>query len=58
MTRKDKTSSVEEDINQNLKRIFDEVANEDQPPRLLKQLEELWARDARASDRKDNVDEE
>ena len=51
MSRKDKTSSIEDDINQNLKRIFDEVASEELPPRLLKQLEELRARDSKAAGR-------
>ena len=46
MSRKDKTSRIAQEIDKNLKRAYDEVANEEIPTRLTDLLEQLRSQDA------------
>ncbi|MEO0633186.1 MAG: NepR family anti-sigma factor [Pseudomonadota bacterium] len=57
MTRTNKTSRIENEIDQNLKRAYDEVANEAVPQHLTDLLAQLRAQDAAKSSDQDPKDE-
>ncbi|MEL7090565.1 MAG: NepR family anti-sigma factor [Pseudomonadota bacterium] len=57
MTRTNKTSRIEDEIDQNLKRAYDEVANEAVPQHLTDLLAKLRAQDAAKSSGSDGSDE-
>ena len=49
MKRADKTSSMADEIDKNIKRAFDEVVNEELPSRFTDLLNQLKAQDAEKS---------
>ncbi|WP_299629312.1 NepR family anti-sigma factor [uncultured Tateyamaria sp.] len=49
MSRPDRTSRTEQEIDQNLKRVYEDVANQELPSRFTDLLEQLRAKDAAAT---------
>ena len=56
MSRSNRNSRIEQQIDQNLKRAFDEVANQDLPSRFTDLLSQLRARDAQSASGEDSDD--
>ncbi|MEM6760927.1 MAG: NepR family anti-sigma factor [Pseudomonadota bacterium] len=57
MTRSNRTSRIEDEIDQNLKRAYDAVANEAVPKRLTDLLAQLRAQDAAKRSNRDITNE-
>ena len=49
MSRPDQTSKTEREIDQSLKRVYEDVANQELPSRFTDLLEQLRAKDAAES---------
>ncbi|WP_299658355.1 NepR family anti-sigma factor [uncultured Tateyamaria sp.] len=56
MSRRDQTSRVEREIDQNLKRAYEDVANQELPTRFTDLLDQLRSQDATTKG-KDKTDE-
>ncbi|WP_299616273.1 NepR family anti-sigma factor [uncultured Tateyamaria sp.] len=56
MSRRDQTSRMEREIDQNLKRAYEDVANQELPTRFTDLLDQLRSQDATTKG-KDNTDE-